>query len=227
MKKRFDATEKNVFTKAEILDAQKIVSDDNVQDELFKYFAERTKHERRIMLNLQLELALKYKKECSLNKEDCFYIAMLFVKSKNHNYFSTVAKQKIKEELETKRKNKKRRMSQHKACLLYMSEFHQLKCNNVSTKDAIDMLYDKHRSAFWGQKPTEKVMRNYYLSWRKERGLYKQTEEQIVQPQAELEPMPVVENATLDIFRKIAEQAEEPPVAVPLPPGNENQQANI
>lgn len=200
MKERFDAsTQKKMFTASEIKEAQKIVSDEMTKDKLWKYFAERTETERTKVLNLQLEINLNFKKALNLKMSEVFAIAMYFVKKKNHNYFSTVEQIKVKKEREVKRKNKKRRANQKTVCAMYMSELHQLKLGGMSTKDAIEVLYAKHKKDFWGQKPTAQMMNRYYLAWRKEKNI---AQEQIVQPQAE------VENATLDIFKKIANRAE-------------------
>ena len=201
MKERFDASsQKKMFTASEIEEARKIVSDDLVKDELWKYFAKRTATERKKVLNLQLEINVNFKKFLKLSIEEVFAIAMYFVKKKNHNYFSTVEQVKVKKEREVKRKNKKRRANQKTVCAKYMPEFHQMKLSGISTKDAIEVLYRNHRGDFWGQKPTAQMMNRYYLAWRKEKNIGAQ------EPPAV--PVPKVENATLDIFKKIAEHTE-------------------
>lgn len=223
-----DVKESVPITLDEVKDAQKIVSDELTRNELWRYFANRTNAERKKLIQLNLMIARYFKNKIdSLKADDIFHIAMYFLKVKNHNYFSTVEQTKIKEERENTekkihRKNGKRRMNQRTACFMFMSEFHQLKQKEVSTKDAIEILYAKHRSEFWGQKPNSIVQMRYYREWQRKNNI---AEEQIVQPQAEVEPMPEVENAVLDVFKKIAERAEEP--TVPLRTGNENRPANI
>lgn len=221
MKERFDASsQKKMFTVAEIQEAQKIVADDLVKDELWKYFANRTSTERKKVLNLQLEINVNFKKYLKLTIDEVFAIAMYFVKKKNHNYFSTVEQIKVKKEREVKRKNKKRRANQKTVCAKYMPEFHQMKLSGISTKDAVEVLYRNHRGDFWGQKPTVQMMNRYYTNWRKEKNIA-----QAQEPQA-VEHVPKVEHTTIDILKKIAERAEEPQ-AVPLLPGNEESVADI
>ena len=224
-----DVKESIPVTLDEVKNAQKIVSDELTRNELWRYFANRTNAERKKLIQLNLTIAREFKNKIdSLKADEIFHIAMYFLKVKNHNYFSTVEQAKIKEERESTekkihRKNGKRRMNQRTACFMFMSEFHELKQKEVKTKDAIEILYSKHRSEFWGQKPNSIVMMRYYREWQRKNNI---AEEPIVQPPA-VEPMPA-EHTTLDIFKKIAEQAEEPPV-VPLPTGtgNENRPADI
>lgn len=202
MKERFDASsQKKMFTVSEIEEARKIISDDLVKDELWKYFAKRTATERKKVLNLQLEINVNFKKYLKLTIEEVFAIAMYFVKKKNHNYFSTVEQIKVKKEREVKRKNKKRRANQKTVCAKYMPELHQLKLGGMSTKDAIEVLYRQHRSDFWGQKPTAQMMNRYYANWRKEKNIAIAQEPPAV-------PVPAVEPSTINIFKKIAERAE-------------------
>ena len=217
-----DVKESVPITLDEVKNAQKIVSDELTRNELWRYFANRTNAERKKLIQMNLMIARYFKNKIdSLKADDIFHIAMYFLKVKNHNYFSTVEQTKIKEEREStnkeiKRKNGKRRMNQRTACFMFMSEFHQLKQKEVSTKDAIEILYRKHRSEFWGQKPNSIVMMRYYSRWKDKNKLAQEPQAVSVQTQT-------VESSTIDIFKKIAERAEEP--TVPLLPGNEESPA--
>ena len=240
MSQRYDVKESVPITLDEVKEAKKIVSDELTRNELWRYFAKRTNAERKKLIQLNLTIAREFKNKIdSLKADEIFHIAMYFLKVKNHNYFSTVEQTKIKEERESTekkihRKNGKRRMNQRTACFMFMSEFHELKQKEVSTKDAIEILYAKHRSEFWGQKPNGIVMMRYYARWKDKNklsdkaslSLPRATENESPAQEPLAVPVPEVEHTTIDIFKKIAERAEEPQ-AVPLRTGNENSYANI